>query len=856
MPLPRRPGLFVPIFSTLALCNALLAGPPGGDLEKQRPHWKIDHIPPAPVLTPAQELATFKLPPGFRAELVAAEPLVEEPIALAFDPDGRIYVVELRGYMPDVNGTGELEPVGRITLLEDTNGDGQIDKATRFLEGLVAPRSVGLAGDGVLVAEPPNVWFCRDTDGDGKADHKESIASDYGGRSANPEHKPNGLVYMLDNYYYSANYAGRFKFTKGRFQRDATTSRGQWGIAQDDIGRLYYNSNSDMLRVDLAPASYLARNPFVSTAAGLNVKVAANAVKTARVNPGVNRGYTPVLNDQGYQVKVTAACGPTIYRGDKFPGDYTNNAFVCEPAGNIVIRHVLEPKGVTLAARSVQHDGVEFLASLDERFRPVNLYTAPDGTLYVVDLYRGILQHGAYLSAYLRDQIRQRDLDKGIHLGRIWRIVPDGVTPGPQPRLSKAPVAELVKGLSHPNGWWRDTCQRLIVQRADLSAIKLLEAIVTGDDPAATPLGRMHALWALDGLGKLEEETAALAAEDPDPRVRVAALRVGDPMLRNQSDMLWALLDRAKDADPAVQLQILLCANAVDHPGTQKALASILARQVNDPLFRLAAVSGANGREMELLELLLANSAFAAADKGVLDMLNDLSECLVRGRNADRIATLLQKIASLPADKSRQKLAMLAGVADTTAPPARGVPARKLRLREPPAGLLALLQSQDKKTLELADKAAQSMTWPGKPGDNTPPLPPLTPQQEKRFAAGREIFSSLCAQCHQPSGLGQDGVAPPLVDSEWVLGPPGRPIRIVLNGLNGPIKVGRKTYDLEMPPLTTMDDEQVASVLTYLRREWGHEATPVDPETVAAIRKESATRKQDLWTAEELQKLK
>jgi mono/diheme cytochrome c family protein len=231
---------------------------------------------------------------------------------------------------------------------------------------------------------------------------------------------------------------------------------------------------------------------------------------------------------------------------------------------------------------------------------------------------------------------------------------------------------------------------------------------------------------------------------------------------------------------------------------------------------------------------------------------------VIRGRSPDRIEKLFELVSSQA--KQREE-AMLAGIVEAVAPPSvtgKGKPVviRRLRLLREPAGLATLLKSTDKKVSELAKKAESGLSWPGKPGDNTPPLTPLTPEQQKSFAAGRETFSTICAQCHQPSGLGQEGVAPPLVDSEWVLGPVDRLARIALNGLHGPIKVGKTTTDLEMPGLYALPDEQIASVLTYVRREWGHEGSPVATEDVVRVRKASVDRGQLQWTAEELLQLR
>ncbi|MES1194996.1 MAG: dehydrogenase, partial [Opitutus sp.] len=294
---------------------------------------------------------------------------------------------------------------------------------------------------------PPKLWFCRDTNGDGVADEKTEIAADYGGIN-NPEHTANGLMWAMDNWIYSANHTVRFRYEgAGKFARDTTVTRGQWGITQDDTGRLYYNSNSDPLRLDAVPSHYLARNPSLTDPSGVNLSlVPANLrVWPLRVTPGVNRGYKS-LDDTGRITAVTAACAPLLYRGDTMP-ELRGEAFVCEPSGNLIKRITIAPKNARsdeLAGRH-SYEGTEFIASTDERFRPVNLFNGPDGALYVVDLYRGILQHRLYVTSFLRKQIDERGLAEGRGLGRIWRIVPENA---PKPNfkniaLARASAAEL-----------------------------------------------------------------------------------------------------------------------------------------------------------------------------------------------------------------------------------------------------------------------------------------------------------------------------------------------------------------------------------------------------------------------------
>ena len=435
-------------------CGLNLSAQQGDErAETQTPRVPKELIPPAPALSPDEALKTFKLQPGFHIERVAAEPLVHQPVQIAFDPDGRLWVIEMRGYMTDIDGKGEPDRTGDVIVLEDSDGDGRMDKRTVFLDGLVMPRALALVRGGALVAEPPNLWFCRDTNGDLKCDEKTLVANDYAteadpklGLRASPEHASNGLLMALDNWIYSANHTTRFRNTDGSWKREPTVFRGQWGISQDDFGRLFYNSNEDPLRADFVPSVYLTRNAHYRNPAGVNVQLYEDkAVWPIRVNPGVNRGYRPgQLRSDGTLATFTAACAPLVYRGDNFPRDYDGNVFVCEPAGNLIKRYVLEEHGAGFKAKSA-YDKAEFLASTDERFRPVNLNNGPDGCLYIVDLYHGILEHRLYITSYLRQQILDRRLDQHTDLGRIYRVVSESKPPGAKPHLSEAGSEELVK---------------------------------------------------------------------------------------------------------------------------------------------------------------------------------------------------------------------------------------------------------------------------------------------------------------------------------------------------------------------------------------------------------------------------
>ena len=545
----------IPFAASLALAQN---GDKAGEVQAER--VPADRIPPAPVLSPEAQAATFRLPDGFRAELVAAEPLVRTPVAAQFDHQGRMWVVEMAGYMRNPDGAGEAAPVGSIVIVEDTDGDGRMDKRTEFMGGLVMPRSLMLFRDGALVAEPPRLWWARDTDGDGKADQKELVAEDYAsqddprlGDRANPEHASNSPTWALDNWVYSANHTTRYRWKGGtNWLREPTIFRGQWGLSQDDLGRLYYNSNSDPLRADAVPSAYLSRNRNLRQPFGANLQVERNLrTFTRRVNPGVNRGYQPnQLTPEGHLATFTGACGPVVYRGDQFPPEFLGDAFLCEPAGNLVRREKIHEANGLLSGTNA-HPNAEFLASLDERFRPVNLINGPDGCLYVVDIARGLIQHRIYLTSYLRKQAESRNLQAPVDLGRIYRIV-HASKPRRTERLPANPSdADLVAKLSHPNGWWRDRAQQLLVERRSTQVVPALRELAAGRGAPSAPgrsnaLARLHALWTLEGLDSADLPTLGTALSDTSPWVRSAALRLLEPHLRGpRRDEAMLLLMRA-----------------------------------------------------------------------------------------------------------------------------------------------------------------------------------------------------------------------------------------------------------------------------------------------------------------------
>jgi len=380
-----------------------------------------------------------------------------------------MYVVEMRGFMPNLQGTGEDQPVGRIVVLEDVDDDGKMDRKTIFMDSLVLPRSIKVLEHGVLVAETPNLWLVHDANGDLKADSRELVRSDYGTKQSNPEHNANGLLWGIDNWIHNANYAGQFRVgADGKIVFRKTQNEGQWMVASDEYGRLYRNSNEDPLRADLVPSHYAARNPNLSSPRGVYEQLTRNVpVWPAHRTPAVNRGYreATLRPADSTLAHFTAAGSPTPFVGDRLPAELRQSVFITEPAGNLVGRMIIADDAAGIPRPRPAYDRAEFITNDDQRFRPVNLATAPDGTLYVVDMYRGIIQHRVFITGYLEQKIIERGMEQPIGLGRIWRVVHTSTRRGDRPQLSRKSATELVPVLAHPNGWWRITAQRLLVER-------------------------------------------------------------------------------------------------------------------------------------------------------------------------------------------------------------------------------------------------------------------------------------------------------------------------------------------------------------------------------------------------------
>lgn len=811
---------------TLLLALSLQAQRGDHPGEPQPPLAPALVLPAPPPLSAAEALAALQVEQGLVVELFAAEPLVQTPVAIRFDAMGRLWVVEMRGYMPDVDGHDEERATGCIAVLEDTDGDGRADKRTEFAEDLVLPRAMAFVRGGILVLEPPWLRFFADADGDLVPESERILLANFSGRHS-PEHAPNGLVQGLDNWLHWANHPARMRWDGQRLQVEPSLAHGQWGLSMDDWGRFYFNSNSDQLRAALMPAHWIAENPALRTAGLADIRIADDqSVFPIHITPGVNRGYQQGTLREGRLANFTGACAPLILRSDALGENRRGSAFVCEPCGNLVRRNVLHATASGLEARIAQPQQ-EFLASTDERFRPVGLTEGLDGALYVADMARGVIQHKLFVTTWLRRQIEARKLEEPLDLGRIWRVRAAQQPRQNAPQPARNSDAELVELLAHPTGTVRDHAQRLLLERNALAVVPALKSLLQRE---GAPLAKLHALRTLEGLQSLDSTSLLLALQDRAAEVRAEALLLLPVVAEKMEDsaLRGALSAALKDRD---------------------------ARVVQHAALVLARVRGAASEEL-LLDLLTRDvpSLHTLALSGCLDREADLALALIRRGGGKALPTLLRH--ALVRRQTHGLLRVLAAATATPATQPTGFLTNALRAAlqaENPRRALAFdtAPSDAIQHYILTDQVFQHhFTWPGREGGPSAPVQ-LDANERGLVERGKALFQFHCVACHQSNGRGMEGVAPSLAASERVPKAPDVIARILLDGFSSAGN-GRSQYGTEMPRFNPLMDDDLAALATYVRRSFGHEESAVRAELVATLRQRHAQRGRP-WTATELE---
>ncbi|RTE54772.1 cytochrome C [Arenibacter aquaticus] len=576
---------------------------------------------PSDFLSPEESLEKFYLPEGYRIELVASEPMVNEPVAIAWDGDGKMYVAQMDTYMQTVDADGEDEPYSQIKLLEDLDGDGKMDKSTVFIDSLLLPRMILPLDDRLIVNETYSydLWSYRDTDNDGVADEKIRVYENPKRRGGNLEHQQSGLVWNLDNWVYTTYNPLRFRFNKDGIQVDSLVggSGGQWGLTQDDLGNMYYSSAGSEI------AAYNFQIPPIYGEFNPKGQISEGFMEPWPVvgTPDVQGGAKLRLKADGTLNKFTGVAGQEIYRGHKLPPSAYGDLFIPEPVGRLIRRAKVKNENGKKVLYNA-YDEAEFLASTDLNFRPVQAKTGPDGSLYIVDMYRGIIQEGNWTreGSHLRPVILRKGLDKNIGKGRIYRIVHEEIEPSGKPQLLDKSAEELVEYLGHPNGWYRNTAQKLIILKGDMGVVPKLKEIAMDNESFWTDnfgdkdyaLQRVHALWTLEGLGIVDRNLILQKLNDQDYRVRISAIKLSEAFLKEDDNgIIKALAPLQNDVDINVVKQLALSLGYSQSTQAKELSSSIVEQYRDNEVITASIALGIKAKDSEFLKFKkrLANSS-------------------------------------------------------------------------------------------------------------------------------------------------------------------------------------------------------------------------------------------------------
>jgi putative membrane-bound dehydrogenase-like protein len=602
----------------------------------------------SPPKSPAEALASFRLAPGFKIELVASEPLIVDPVAFDWGPDGRLWVVEMRDYPLGMDGKGK--PGGTVVVLEDTHGAGHYDKSTVFMEGIPFPNGIIPWGKGVLISAAPDIFYAEDTDGDGRADVRKLLYTGF--REGNQQHRVNGFEYGLDNWVYAANggsggivrsvgkdqelnlrgYDLRIRPKEGLMELQPGAT--QFGRHRDDWGDWFGNDNSRWLWHYYLPEHYLVRNPHLAVSS--LTRLLANYPDSGRIF-AVSRPQQR-FNWPSQIFQVTSACSATPYRDDVFGADYDNSVFICEPANDVIHREVLEPKGASfISHRATSETNSEFLASSDTWCRPVMVKTGPDGALYFADMYRLVIEHPEYFP----DELKHRpDLRAGEDKGRIYRISPVDAKLRPIPRLDQLGTSDLVAVLDSPNGWQRDTVQRILVQSHRTEAVPDLERLIHRSQNAKA---RLQALCTLSGLQSLTLSVMESCLKDSHWAVRREALALSEPQFGKAPELDSLLLSLESDPDLRVRYQLAFSLGEWKGSTVGLVLGRLLIKDWQDEAMQTALLSSAVPHLEQILHEVFGRAEIPPLPPSLVERLVDLTSQIGQ---ENVLADLLEKVAA------------------------------------------------------------------------------------------------------------------------------------------------------------------------------------------------------------------
>ena len=602
-------------------------------------------------------MESFRLEPGLRMELIASEPLVIDPVAVAFDEKKIMYVVEDRGYPDPVEPGAPPTKLGRVAYLKDEDGDGKYDSRTDFVTGLTYPNGLLPWRGGIFVTCAPNIYYFKDTTGDGVADIKKIVLTGFNSnktaqiRVSTPVLGLDGWIYIsgglnsgeITSPEHPERPAILFTSGDGRFNPEtlefqATGGVSQFGLTFDPYGRRFGCSNRHPLQHIVLEPWYLQRNKnLLFTETYQNVSASEANAKVFPVSGAITSAdFIPTLIGRSHTGTFTSACGVIVFNGSALTPEHLGNAFICEPAQNLVQRQVVHRQGVSFQSE-LPYEGRDFLASTDESFRPVFLLSGPEGALYVADMYRKVIDHPSYVPEEARGKL---DFETGKTQGRIYRIVrKDFDGKSGEPSLESIPLLQrLASGLESEIEWTRNTSFRLALEHKDTAAVAGFRRIAL---KSSRPESRVMALWLLHALHAVDAETLKHSLSDKEPGVREQAVLLAVPFAKNATGLRELLIAKANDNDPRVRFNDALALGDIEAPGIVEALAVIAANDGNDRWVRAAILSGIGSRLPQFLTAFKANSA--ANPVAVSAVMQDLGRLFGNGASIPDCRILLKE---------------------------------------------------------------------------------------------------------------------------------------------------------------------------------------------------------------------
>lgn len=628
-------------------------------------------LPRLDPLSPAEALKSLEIAPGFRLELAAAEPLVADPVAICFDEDLRMFVCEMRGYSENKD-----DQVSCIRLLEDTNGDGLFEKSTIYADKLNWPTAIHCWQGGLFVADAPNLLYLKDTNGDGRADEQKVVLTGFG--TSNVQGLVNTFQWSLDNRIYSAisssgaelrrpdapanarpiSIRGRdFAYEPATGAIELISGGAQHGATTDRWGNRFVCSNSDHIQHTVYEDRYLARNPYLATPSARRSiaadgpqadvfrlspiepwRVIRTRLRANKIVPGVVEGGGRAA---GY---FTSATGVTIYDGNAWPEEFQGLAFIGDVGSNLLHRKTVKANGVSFTAERMD-DKKEFLASRDTWFRPVQYANGPDGNLYICDMYRETIEHPQSIPPVLKKHL---DLTSGRDRGRIYRVVHEKAESRPLKKLGGASTSELVSLIGDANGWHRETAARLLVERRDPTTTKHLLSLL---EQKPRPEGVIRGLYLLQTLGGLTDELLLKQLVAEHPRVREHAVRLAEAFVNKSPAVRTQLIKMTSDDDLRVRFQLAFSLGEVAAEQRVPALAAILAKDGNNPDFRIAALSSLGDGAGLMLQACATNNSLAGQE-ATKPLIQTLTAQIGRQQRPEDIPLLVKTLALWSEQKS------------------------------------------------------------------------------------------------------------------------------------------------------------------------------------------------------------